>query len=312
MTAREISAFDDMFSMIFNAVAEQKGPQQSGDVAIGGGKWREDTFGALRKHSKRVKWTKDADEDLDRKKEQMSVCDTDHELLEWAMREVFNESTMLEQKSREALAKAQTGEQTAEEVSIMQSPTYPHLVALLMSSFRDRYNDPHLALSIFNHAKHLSVPSYVFGCTTMAYNELIETRWKCFRDLKGVYDALIEMTVNGVDIDTRTRKLVENLRSEIGARTVWVEEDAMSTGEVWEMLSKIEELVRDRTRKVTEATARWDDWKSMELSDVAEDPWGFDKWEQQASPSFAGKSRQPADLARPTPKTQSSNFGLMN
>src|SRR6267154_1374361 len=54
---------------------------------------------------------------------------------------------------------------------------------------------------------------------TPAYNELIETRWTYFRDLKGVHDALEEMRVNGVEPDGRTKKLVEKLRREVGART---------------------------------------------------------------------------------------------
>ena len=59
-----------------------------------------------------------------------------------------------------------------------------------MRSFRDKYKDPHLALAMFDHARNLSIASFVFGCTTPAYNELLETRWRCFRDLRGVADAL--------------------------------------------------------------------------------------------------------------------------
>jgi hypothetical protein len=62
-----------------------------------------------------------------------------------------------------------------------------------MRTFRDHYKDPNLALFIFNHTKKLSIFSYVFGCSTEVYNELIKTRWDCFRDLEGVYNAVEEM-----------------------------------------------------------------------------------------------------------------------
>lgn len=302
MTAREISAFDDMFSMIFNAVAEQKSSPE--DVSIGGQQGTaNDIFGTLRKHSKRIRWTKDADVELDRKKEQMGRCETDHELLEWAMKEVFEESTTLEEKSRQSLSEFT---EVAQDAPMLQSPTYPHIIALLISTFRDKYNDPHLALSIFNHAKRLSVPSYVFGCTTMAYNELIETRWTCFRDLKGVYDALIEMTVNGVDIDSRTRKLVEGLRSDIGATALWLHGDSMNQSEVWEMLSKVEELVRGKSSQASSSQAekptKWDDWKTMDFKDEASDPWGFDRWEEEAPPVSRRRERRGGSRNEPPRK----------
>lgn len=287
MTAREIAAFDDMFNMIFSAVQKQKeGPKHASgaDVGIGRGKIG-DLFGKLRRHSKKMKWTTEADEVLDRKKEEMDLCDTDHQLLNWAMKEVFGESERYEMESRKAMAEAaESGPgAVAKELPMLQPSTYPHLVALLIRTFRDKYNDPHLALSIFEHARHLSIASYVFGCSTMAYNELIETRWTCFRDLKGVYDALVEMSVNGVDTDSRTRKLVEVLRREVGEQNLWVEEDALGNGEVWSMLTKIEELVKKRTSWIPESdepakASKWDDWKALPMEDEKGDGWGFDQW----------------------------------
>lgn len=287
MTAREIAAFDDMFNMIFSAVQEQKQGKtkdaSGGDVGIGRGKIG-DLFGKLRRHSKKMKWTTEADEMLDRKKEEMDLCDTDHQLLNWAMKEVFGESERYERESRKAMAEAAESGAVTKELPMLQPSTYPHLVALLIRTFRDKYNDPHLALSIFEHARHLSIASYVFGCSTMAYNELIETRWTCFRDLKGVHDALMEMSVNGVDTDSRTRKLVEVLRREVGEQNLWVEEDALGNGEVWTMLTKIEELVKKRTPLFPESDeppkgSKWDDWKALPMEDEQEDDWAFDQWD---------------------------------
>ncbi|KAG2037059.1 hypothetical protein BDR03DRAFT_402901 [Suillus americanus] len=316
MTAREISAFDEMFNMIFDAVSEQKNPSAKLSssnqddplrVPVFGGIGRKpfgqapmpDLFGKLRRHSKRLKWTTEADEEFDKKKEEMELCDTDQQLLEWAMREVFGQSQKYEERARNAIAKAE--EQHAPDLTPtsnasanpppqpmsthleLQHPTYPYLIAHLMRSFRDKYRDPHLALSIFDYARHLSIPSYVFGCTTPAYNELIETRWSCFRDLRGVHDALEEMRVNGVEPDGRTKKLVETLRREVGARTVWEEESVFGSGEVVGMLSKIEQLaIKEPRRKRGKGSGRkgpaFDAWKGDALKEDMEDGYEFGQW----------------------------------
>ncbi|KDQ63916.1 hypothetical protein JAAARDRAFT_63903 [Jaapia argillacea MUCL 33604] len=329
MTAREITAFDEMFNMIFNAVSEhkvQKTDAKYGDVdpstvpGIGrGGSAKSgnmlDLFGRLRKQSKKVEWTTAEDEELDRKKEEMDLCDTDQQLLEWAMKEVFEESRKYEERARKAIAEAMSptpaslldssSEQTLaskrepKALPMLQPPAYPHLLALLIRTFRDKYSDPHLALSMFDHARHLSIASYVFGCTTPAYNELIQTRWSCFRDLKGVCEALEEMKVNGVEPDSRTRSLVEGLRREVGERNMWEEESGVGSGEVWEMLNKIEGLVARKERKSKirrlggggERSVRvqsfggakkqmkdWDSWKNP-LRREGEDEWKFGQWE---------------------------------
>lgn len=190
----------------------------------------------LRHNSNKVEWTSEADQELDRKKEEMDLCNTDQQLLEWAMREVFGQSLLEESRA------IQTSTQQAQQLANIPSPTYPHLIAVLMRIFRDKYADPYLALSIFEYARHLSTASYVFGCTTPAYNELIETRWRCFRDLRGVRDALEEMRVNGIEMNNMTRSLSEMVRREVGERNLWEEETSVGSGEVWGMVGRIDEL----------------------------------------------------------------------
>ncbi|KAF8893934.1 hypothetical protein BD779DRAFT_1396422, partial [Infundibulicybe gibba] len=285
MTAREINAFDEMFSMIFDAVSDKKPPPDAAHahVGIGGKSGISDLFGKLRRHSKRVKWTTQSDEILDRKKEAIDMCDTDHELLDWAMSEVFAESIQYEASFREAISDPTP----AQELPMMQPPAYPHLIALLMRTFRDRYRDPHLALSIFSHAQNLSIASYVFGCSTHAYNELIETRWSAFRDLRGVHDALQEMRLNGVEPDPRTRKLVEQVRRDVGKWNLQADDDTLGQGgDIWNMLAKIEELASaptsrpKKTKPTTTKPAKWDDWKTLPLDDRHDDTWGFDQWDK--------------------------------
>ncbi|GBE87992.1 predicted protein [Sparassis crispa] len=299
MTAREITAFDEMFNMIFSAVEEQQhlkaadGHPRSLSAAIGRGRTPRlqlgDLFGQLRRQSRRQKWTTEADEELDRKKEEMELCDTDQQLLEWAMREVFGESRRYEENARRAMedpAHAPAG------LVQLQPQSYPHLLSLLMRTFRERYADPHLALSIFDHARHLSIPSFVFGCTTPAYNELIETRWRCFRDLRGVCDALEEMRVNGVEMDNRTRSLAEMIRREVGERNLWQEESTVGSGEVWDMVNRVERLTAKEVPK-THSRSRaqsimkrkkflpaYDTWKKKALQgNEPDDDWVFGEWD---------------------------------
>ncbi|KAL1760578.1 hypothetical protein FB107DRAFT_202708 [Schizophyllum commune] len=241
MTAREISAFDEMFDMIFDAVSEKQHKTDATEVGIGR-RGADEIFGKLRLDSKKLKFTNESSEDLDRKLEAMELCDTDQQLLEWAMREVFGESERLEAESRKAIDDGGDSQVPARnDLPMLQSPAYPHLVARLMRNFREKYADPHLALSIFDYAKNLSMASYVFGCGTLAYNELLETRWKCFRDLRGVAEAMEEMKVNGVVPNSQTRQIVERIRAEVGSRSLFLVDD-VPAAEIASILHRIEKL----------------------------------------------------------------------
>jgi len=308
MTPREVKAFDEMFDIIFTAATSPEsrlshGRTLSPHVSIGKTYSPAHGLGELYsgiRGGKRLQWTSEADEELDRKKEEMDLCDTDQQLLEWAMREVFGESKRYEEEAKRAMENASTPRENLQ----LQPPSYPHLLATLMRTFREKYSDPHLSLSIFDYARHLSVPSYVFGCTTPAYNELIETRWKYFRDLRGVCDALEEMRFNGVEMDNRTRGLLEVIRSEVGARNLWEEESAIGSGEVWQMVSFIEKLLaRLASRNAPKEKGggagtnqhkgkAWnkhqETWKASALSSSKGDDWEFGKWDEPFPPRQTG------------------------
>uniref|UniRef100_D8QBU5 Mtf2-like C-terminal domain-containing protein n=1 Tax=Schizophyllum commune (strain H4-8 / FGSC 9210) TaxID=578458 RepID=D8QBU5_SCHCM len=266
MTAREISAFDEMFDMIFDAVSEKQHKTDATEVAIGR-RGADEIFGKLRLDSKKLKFTNESSEDLDRKLEAMELCDTDQQLLEWAMREVFGESERLEAESRKAIDDGGDSQVPARnDLPMLQSPAYPHLVARLMRNFREKYADPHLALSIFDYAKNLSMASYVFGCGTLAYNELLETRWKCFRDLRGVVEAMEEMKVNGVVPNSQTRQIVERIRAEVGSRSLFLDDD-VPAAEIAGILHRIEKLASYGAK----------DWKGK--ADHLGGDEGFGDWE---------------------------------
>ncbi|KAJ3529576.1 hypothetical protein NM688_g7835 [Phlebia brevispora] len=294
LTASEAQAFDEMFNTLFNTV-ESMPPLQVGRTlspSSGVGKRRmgiEDDFISVLQSRKSIKWTSEADQELDRKKEEMDLCETDQQLLEWGMREVFAESQRHEEAARKVASNPSSSSSSSESPVYLQPPSYPHLVAELMRKFRDKYSDPYLSLAIFDYARNLSIASYVFGCTTPAYNELIETRWRCFRDLRGVCDALEEMRVNGVAMDTRTRGLAETVRREVGQRNLWEEETAIGSGDVWVMLQRIERLTagsgggaRRSTHNADAPRRRWtkgsEVWRSHALQNHSTDGWEFGQW----------------------------------
>ena len=298
MTARERNTFQDMFDMVFDAAEGVRGgkapseapmftPVDSVGTATQHGEIA-DLFGRLRTNINRMRWTSDIDEELDRKKEEIEFCDTDVQLLEWAMNEVFEPHRATTTPIQGQLASAQNNQ------------IYPHIIAALMRTFRDKFHDPHLALAIFDHAKNLSVPSYVFGCTAPVYNELIETRWFCFRDLKGILDALEEMKANGVEVDNRTRKIAETVRRDAPTMRLLEEEDYFGKGQdrVVHILTQIESAVRrpsvpahpTTVRRKTRRTERsWSEgWKDGVDEKVNKNKDGEDwSWGSWGSPKFA-------------------------
>lgn len=268
MTAREKNAFQDMFDIVFSGASELKDMKDPSKVTMftpvsGVGATHQsremaDLFNRLRRNVKRLRWTSEIDEELDRKREEIELCDKDVQLLKWATNEVFTP-----QQSTGTPAKGQNA-------PAYNNQLYPHIIASLIRAFRDKFHDPNLALAIFNHAKNLSIYSYVFGCTTPAYNELIETYWFCFRDLKSILDALEEMKVNGVEADNRTRRIVEIIRREAPSMRLMEEEDYFGNGQdrVMHILSQIELLVKKPYAPVRRNGTRrrektWsEDWKN--------------------------------------------------
>jgi Mtf2 family len=321
MTAREISAFDKMFDMIFTAVSDKRResfttaavqvqstsrqpqsehhgepePSLSAETETHLGSRSEsvtsastqvglpspgevfDLFGKLRRQSNRVRQTSATAERLDRQKEEVELCETDQQLLEWTVREVFHEDHTPEPALSSSPPPSSSSPNSEEIARYLANPTYPHLLAHVMHTFRVKYNDPHTALALFAHAKRRSIHSYVFGCTTPAYNELLETRWELDSALKGIEEALVEMRANGVRPDKITRALVERVRREVGEKFL-SRKGIEADGEVWEALERVEALVAskrksdrggaggsDRYTKLEAKKRHWEEeWKADE------------------------------------------------
>ena len=280
ITARETKVLTGMLDMIFDSNNGDKQRNMAvGDepVVFKQGKV-DDFFGRLRRHSKHGKWMDELDANrLDQKKEQIGYCNSDQELLDWAIREVFEESKKYEATARLAIAEAAKSPGLTEPPPL-QPATYPHMIPILMRTFRDKYHDPHLALSIFNYAKSLSIVSYVFGCSTEAYNELLQTKWECFGDLPSVHQSINEMVVNGVPLNTRTRKWVETIRRDVLSQKERLDTNEAGQNEVWQLLTKIDQAIANNDAQQG-SKARWENWKTEVLKDdKADDNWSFDNW----------------------------------
>lgn len=281
MSNQELIAFDDMFNIVF-AAANERRLAEDGVAGAFDVDTRTPLGDFLKNMSKRPRVRpKGEDTEFDRLKEQLALCQSDYAMLEWAEREVFGASIRAEEAARAAVTEGKPPPPH------LQPPLYPQLLATLMSTAREGYDDPHLALALFEHARNLSPLSYIFGCTTPAYNELLETRWYSFRDLRGVHAALEEMRANGVSPDLRTRALVDDVRHEVGVRTVSLEETETRGGEVWTMLREIERLVArraprqapsDDSRARQERSRPHDVWKNPELTSDEGAGYQFGEW----------------------------------
>ena len=276
-----MSAFDDMFNLIFNSATRMESHRQRGSSSVDDEledldferlpvpmtpsrthPSSENTMSAIfsklkSSPRKKMRWTKTQDEILDAKQEEIALCESDQELLSWTMRVLFQEQVpipapvpgSMREEDRMHVEQASINTPVplpppnSTPMQVLPQSCYRHLLALLMRTFRTKFNNPHISLALFHHAKNLSVASYVTCCGTEAYNELIEARWICFRDLRGVHDALEEMSNNKVSVDGKTRRFIEELRRDVGARTMWTEAEFIEGQEDgMKLLQKIETI----------------------------------------------------------------------
>lgn len=234
LTAREHRALDDMFASVLNATKMQ-------EVLLD--QEPRDTPSPLAPLAQKlstkplaVHWTRPGDDILDFKKEEIELCENDQALYQWATNELFG--------SLSTAVDAASGQIVTTNASLpekLPSFAYPQLLSLVMQAFRTKYRNPHTALALFEHARNASATSYVTFCGTAAYNELIEIKWECFKDLLGVCESLEEMRLNKVRLDTKTTRIADNVRREVGDHTFWREEGfSESHASVAKIIERIE------------------------------------------------------------------------
>ncbi|CEP18382.1 hypothetical protein [Parasitella parasitica] len=85
--------------------------------------------------------------------------------------------------------------------------------------------DPYMALTFFEKAKQKSLTSYISGCTVQVYNAVLLLRWEVWRDINGMLDLAEEMTVNGIEFDNNSRRIVRAVVQEIEAEGAYSDED---------------------------------------------------------------------------------------
>ncbi|KAG9022665.1 hypothetical protein FRB95_014458 [Tulasnella sp. JGI-2019a] len=200
---------------------------------------------------------------LMKKRGEMDSCADDQQLLEWTA-QLFSR-----QEEIESLRRSPSFSQREDREAITaELDAYPHIVSSLMSTFRDRYRDPHLALAVFDHVRHRSVASYVCGCKTPAYHQLLVTLWTCFKDIRSVANALREMKVNGVEVDGRIRELAGRITESPLGKTM----TEAAAGD----LQEIEQLIRPSRRSKTWSQVAKDWPPSSDTTarlDDTNDPW---------------------------------------
>lgn len=142
---------------------------------------------------------------IDQLKEEMSQCATDLDVMEWAKTKFFSD--------------------LESEGEIMFPRWYPYMLANVLKTLRLNYNNPHLALAVFNFASTHSIDSYLSGCQATAYNEVLSIRWDHFRDLEGVGTAVREMDRNAVQWNRETRELLDKVVSEVSSKLLTANPD---------------------------------------------------------------------------------------
>ncbi|CAG8452819.1 4384_t:CDS:2 [Paraglomus occultum] len=89
-------------------------------------------------------------------------------------------------------------------------PGYPDLLKASIAHCRNVFRDPYMALSIFEQAKRQGLESYVVGCDTLVYNEILKIRWDFWKDVQGMDALLTEMQSNGVLFNLATKGIIES------------------------------------------------------------------------------------------------------
>lgn len=136
---------------------------------------------------------------VDEAREQIAMCENLAEVLEWAKKEVWGltggeNATLTAQEDGEGMTtNVKRGPKYGKD-----TPFYASVIQLLFLVIRDRYRDPHVALSVARITRSLGIESYVLGVTGSMYNEILRTQWDWLGDLQGVVTTLRQARESGV------------------------------------------------------------------------------------------------------------------
>jgi hypothetical protein len=142
-------------------------------------------------------------EDYMQKRELIAAFRTDLDVLEWLNRTYYMASAPL------STFTAEEGSEAATSSSL--TPSYPLVLAYAISVLHLSFRNPHAALAVFETARSHSLESYLVGCTTSVYNQMLRARWEGLGDLKGTEEGLEEMGRRGVGWDKDTMDFANTL-----------------------------------------------------------------------------------------------------
>ncbi|WVN85068.1 uncharacterized protein L203_100210 [Cryptococcus depauperatus CBS 7841] len=253
MTPPEATVFNELISSLLVNSPLSNSPSsdpysaaKSGGTGFGLQGWNRDEAKRLRPIFNRDK-DEDANiEELEMLTEEMSLMGSDLELLEWAKNRVlkpeppksaqavpgasitqsFTASPKLNTIRTPDVLQAEPLPMTAPSTTQVSptdlppllnfSPVYPTVLARVLKTLRENFNSPYLVFAVFQHAQTSSIESYLSGCSTGAYNEVLTCRWDSFKDLEGVQRGVREMEMMGVKWDKDTNRLIGRIIEEVG------------------------------------------------------------------------------------------------
>lgn len=170
-------------------------------------------------------------------KKQIEGCTTDFELAKFLDAEVFS---VMETHTRGL--PSEVGKSSFDTLRT----SYSLILLKAMRLFRKTFRNPLAAHTLFLRAKTLSAESYVLGCTTPLYNELLLSRWESFTDLFSISEILDEMSTNGLKGDEETARILQRIRDDVQE---WAEHGAEAARVVWqsekERMLKLERIQKE-------------------------------------------------------------------
>lgn len=237
----EQRAMDAVFERVFNMdTSMARGSSVGNQFLLGSVPFQS------RKSQQLLQQTEDIEQMFDQKREAMLNCRTDQELLQWAVAEVFQEPSANSPSSPPSTDTAAPTQPANDPLKVIHPGIYARVVAHLMTEFREKYNNPHLAIAIFDYTRRRSIVSFVTGCATPSFTELMRTYWNSFRDLQMVLNVAEEMRVNGVMPNDRTHNLYHQICEEADQQAARFEG---GREEVMKMLDRLGKLTKPKPRK---------------------------------------------------------------
>ncbi|OXC67021.1 hypothetical protein AYX13_04473 [Cryptococcus neoformans] len=259
VTPPEAEVFNEVISSILTSFPSTPSDPflatKSGATGYGSSEWG-DGAKQLRTIFDRNRSEDDNLEEYEMLAEEMDMVSSDLELVEWAKKRVFTPidplkpdegteklKTSVEDETSDTPESSQSAAATSSHQNTYKppanllplltfSPVYPKILTRVLKALRENFNSPHLVLALFHHAQTSSLESYLFGCLTGAYNEVLTCRWESFRDLDGVQRGIREMEMMGIKWDKDTNRLVSRVVDEAGREILqggrWGE-DALQT-----------------------------------------------------------------------------------